>query len=101
MPEALKYYAEAINKLDGDFYTGGDINVGQNELRILSGISMLTYKQMFHDYYTARGILFSIVSAWKQITGESIQDTQITLQGLGKVGNNLAKMLDDYEAKIS
>ena len=102
LPEALKYYAEAINKLDGDFYTGGDINVGQNELRILSSISpYVDQADVPGDYYTARGILFSIVSAWKHITGESIQDTQITLQGLGKVGNNLAKMLDDYEAKIS
>lgn len=103
MPSALQYYGEALNKLNGEFLTGGDIGVGADQLTLLSQVTKyVDSADIPGDYYTSKGVLLSMISAWNNTNNrKEFENTHIVIQGLGKVGYKLAEMLNDYGTKIS
>ena len=103
MSSALQYYGEAVNKLNGDFLTGGDIGIGKDQLTLLSQVTKYVDRaDVPGDYYTSKGILLAMCSAWKHYNNKrNFENTSVVIQGLGKVGYKLAEMLKDYGVKIS
>ena len=91
----LKMYANEVNSFREGFVTGADVGVNIDDVRYMRTIS--PYMVGLNDNVvedTALGIFFSIQTILKKIYGsESIKNRSFAIQGLGKVGEALLKLL--------
>ena len=94
----LKAYAKAVNSLKGEFYTGEDVGIEQNDVNI-----MLKFSDYFigrpefagdPSPYAALSTFYSIQSAVNFIYKKSSLDgLKIAIKGLGKTGGELVNLL--------
>lgn len=100
--ELLRAYAEVVNKLEGSFITGTDVGLNQDDLRIAGEVSK--YFVGFNDKATestALGIFDAIAVCLEQVFGnDSVAGRKFAIQGLGKVGTELTKLLYPTAEKI-
>lgn len=100
-PELLKSYARFVNTFDGKFSTGADVGIGLEEVNIIkeetnhvSGI--LRDPCDFTAYGVLQGMLAAVCERYGAST--SITELRIAVQGVGGVGYQLVKQLNELEA---
>lgn len=91
----LLSYAEEVNGLGGNFITGTDVGLSQNDLRLMKSASKFFVGLNGNaTEYTALGIYYSMETSLKFLTGESdLTGKTLAIQGLGKVGMALLSLL--------
>ena len=98
----FKSYAEEINHLGGSFITGADVGVERDDV-----IKMRRFSKFFVGTkvdpvkFTGLGLLYSIQTCLKEVFGsESLYDRTFAIQGVGKVGSELLKLIYTSAKKI-
>lgn len=91
----LLSYAEEVNSLGGDFITGTDVGLSQNDLRLMKSASKFFVGLNGNaTECTALGIYYSMETSLKFLTGQSdLEGKTLAIQGLGKVGMALLALL--------
>lgn len=102
MPERIKNrkkillsYAEEINNLRGEFITGTDVGLTEDDLKLIKKESKF-FVGLGSDVIqaTAMGIYYGMESSLEFLTGSSnLTGKTFAIQGLGKVGYTLLSLL--------
>ena len=107
--EALfRSFGRFIESLNGRYITAEDVNIGVEDIEhIFTETSNVTGVAQIHggsgnpSPYTALGVFRGIEASCTKVYGDrSIQGKTVALQGVGAVGFNLAKILNENGAKI-
>lgn len=91
----LKDYARRVNDLSGKFVTGSDVGLTKEDVKKMRRISRyFVGTKTLPEKFTAQGIYVSIKISLKHLFGSDvIENRSFALQGLGKVGYELLKLL--------
>jgi leucine dehydrogenase len=101
-PEALLLaFGRALESLQGRFLTGEDVGTTAEDMRVASretGYVIYPHPEIDPDwetsFLTALGVLRGIQACVREVYGEdSLAGRRILIQGMGKVGERLARML--------
>ena len=98
-PEMINAYAKVVDILHGKFYTGEDVGMNKNDVRLMAKktpyvIGKILNKSDNPPYWTALGVFSSAMAAIREINGKSnLEGTSFAIQGLGKVGGQLCKII--------
>jgi leucine dehydrogenase len=105
-PKLLRAYARLIHQFNGRFTTGEDVGIGPEDLRemmqetrFLAGAQGIT-----HDLsqVTAHGVLHGLRAAFQFVLGsDAPQGRTIAVQGAGKVGYHLIRLLTEAGARVT
>jgi leucine dehydrogenase len=98
----LKTYAQKLNYLNGRFITGTDVGISQTELNTLKTFTpFLIGFKVDPSFYTGLGLLYGLEIALKErYDSEELTKRTFVVQGLGKVGIELLKLIYPQAAKI-
>lgn len=98
----LRAYADRVNFLGGNFITGADVGVTREDVISMRRRSPYFVGVMVDPVrYTGLGILLGIKSCLKEIfNSDSLQNRSFAIQGVGKVGSELIKLLYPYTQNI-
>lgn len=100
LAHSIGAFVNFVNKDGLIFQTGGDMNCGENELKMIS-------KHTHYCYYNPHGLsnsgettAFGVYTAIKYLAD---QTNVINIEGIGKVGSSLALMLqrDGYKIRVT
>ncbi len=104
-PQLLRAYGRLVQQFNGRFTTGeemgisaDDLKVMMQETRFLAGARGIT-----HDLapVTAQGVFYGLKACFQTVFGNSsLHGRTIAVQGAGKVGHHLIKLLAAEGAKI-
>lgn len=101
-PELLAAYAAVVDELNGVFITGTDVGLDQNDLRAMGQNSKNFVG--FNDNateFTALGVFSSIQVCLERVFGSlNITGRRFAIQGVGKIGTALARLLYQDAAAI-
>jgi leucine dehydrogenase len=88
-------YAGAVERLGGGFITGTDVGVTDDDVKIMKQKTHYVIgSQLDPAHYTAIGVVEGIkVSLEHAFGSDSLANRSFAIQGLGKVGLNILKML--------
>jgi len=98
-PEMIRAYAKVIDNLHGRFYTGEDVGMNKNDVRLMAEktsyvIGKIPNKSDNPPYWTALGVLSAALAGLEEINGiPQVRNTTFAIKGLGKVGSQLCKMV--------
>jgi len=100
--ELLKSYAEKVNFFGGHFITGADVGISQNDVRILRRFSPYFVGVKADPVrFTGLGLLYAIQACVKEVfASESLDGRSFAIQGVGKVGSELIKLVYPNASKI-
>ncbi len=98
-------FAEAVEALGGDYITAEDVNTDTNDALIMmrktKHICGLPMNSGDPSPFTSRGVWQGIKATAKVALGrDSLDGVTIAVQGLGKVGYELCRLLHDDGAKL-
>ena len=98
-------FGEAVNNLGGDYITAEDVNTTCDDamvmLRKTNHICGLPMNSGDPSPFTARGVWQGIQATAKVALGrDSLEGLTIAVQGLGKVGYDLCRLLHNSGAKL-
>ena len=98
-------FAEAVNNLGGEYITAEDVNTTCDDamvmLRKTKHICGLPMNSGDPSPFTARGVWQGIKATAKVVLGtDSLDGLTIAVQGLGKVGYDLCRLLHNSGAKL-
>ena len=101
----LAALGRAINSLDGRFVAGADVGTSNDDLRVLARFTPYVERtpptRDVGSEMTARGVLSSMVAAAEEQLGSAdLKGVRVSVQGLGKVGASLARMLRKRGAEL-
>jgi leucine dehydrogenase len=98
----LKSYARRVNYLGGNFITGADVGLNKRDLKLmLKETSFMVGVTGNPEEFTALGLFYSIQACLREIFDrEDIERRSFAIQGLGKVGVELLKLIYKDSAKI-
>ena len=106
--EQLFYrFGEAIGDLirDGRYVGGLDMGTGPDDIRALNDGAGIRPSPGQHgsdidsNYYTALTV-FASVQALLEARGRAFKDTPVLVEGVGKVGSHLLRLLGDASARV-
>jgi len=109
-PEFWKSFAEALDRLNGIYYTAGDIGTTQDDLLELHKHTQyaLGYRGKDSGWATAYGVYNSINGAFNYYAGfdnnlapYALLKRSVAIIGLGKVGSRLAHFLTSLQPCIT
>lgn len=91
----LKTYARKVHELGGQFITGADMGLSQNDLLIMKQETpFMVGARVNPARYTGLGIFYAIQVCLKEVFGaESIEGKTFAIEGLGKIGKSLLHYL--------
>lgn len=98
----LSAYANLVNELEGAFITGTDVGINQDDLRVLGQASQ-NFVGFNNDTTecTALGVLEAMrVCLDKALGSGEIKGRQFSIQGLGKIGTALGRLLYNEATQI-
>ncbi|MBD3310954.1 MAG: hypothetical protein GF349_00465 [Candidatus Magasanikbacteria bacterium] len=100
--DVFKKYAKKIDELGGIFVTGSDVGVNKDDLNIMCSTSQyIIGGEVPAGYFTALGVFYAIEVVLEEIFGtHNFSDKSFAIQGLGKTGLELLKLLYERGAKI-
>lgn len=104
--EILKYMADFINYLNGDYITAEDVNVNCDDLDIIRENCQFVVSKIAGDPspITAKGVYLGIESIWNFLNKrefiKDFSDTRILVYGVGAVGRSLVDLLLKSVKKI-
>lgn len=98
----LKHYSQRVNYLSGHFITGADVGIDDRDLKSMSEESpYIVGLKSDPVKYTASGVYYSIQVCLREIFGEdSLKGRTFAIQGLGKTGMALLKLIYPQAKKI-
>ena len=101
--ELLKSYAEFIQSLGGKFVTGEDVGITNEDVRFMRRYcDYLTGVNYDPSPFTAYGVLHGMRACLKSACGdESFEGVHVAVQGAGKVGMELARLLIESGARVT
>ena len=102
-PELYQSYAEAVEFLNGNYLTAGDVNTFKEDLIECSKISKYVYGiNVETSGPTSRGLFYAMKSTNKFINNNNdLKNVHVAISGVGKVGGKLAMLLAKVGAKIT
>lgn len=115
-PDLWKSFAEALNKLNGIYYTAGDIGTTQEDLIELHKHTefVLGYSGQDSGWATAYGVYNAICGAYSAYLNDNsatpynnspydpiLESRSVGVIGLGKVGSRLIKFLANNQPKLT
>ena len=102
-PELYQSYAEAVNFLNGNYLTAGDVNTFKEDLIECSKVSKHVYGiNVETSGPTSRGLFYAMKATNYFITNKSdLKNIHVSISGVGKVGGKLAKLLSKEGVKIT
>jgi len=92
----LKSYARKINLFKGNFYTGEDVGISQDDVNRLAKHSPYIVGRRAGDSspWAALGVFNALSAAMEEVFGsEDFENRAIAIQGLGKVGMGIAELV--------
>lgn len=94
----LRAYAEKVNLLNGLFYTGQDVGMNRNDVRVMAAKTKFvigkTNKSNNPPLWTAIGIFYAIQAGLESVFGSrKITGRNFAIKGLGEVGINLCRLI--------
>lgn len=91
----LKIFAHRVNFFNGMFITGTDVGLDHNDLKIMRGHSpFMVGVHGSPEKFTAMGIFIAIKTCLREVYGNArFSNKSFAIQGLGKVGFELLKLL--------
>lgn len=94
----FKAYAEKINLLNGNFYTGEDVGMNRNDVGVMAKYTPFVIGKLKESnqppFWTAVGIFSAIEAAVESVFGaKNIKGKTFAVKGLGKVGMELCKII--------
>ncbi len=105
-PELLLAYADKVNELHGQFYTGEDVGLSADDVKI-----MLKKSDYFigkpglagdPSPFAALGVFYAMAEAAKSVFGsDDLRGRTVAIKGVGKVGGELARLLAKAGAKLT
>jgi glutamate dehydrogenase/leucine dehydrogenase len=100
--EFLKSYAEKVNYLGGHFITGADVGIESEDVKTMRRFSpYFVGVKVDPVRFTGLGILYSIQACLKTTFGsEKLEDRTFAIQGVGKIGSELLKLIYPSAKKI-
>lgn len=100
----LEAYAKIINELAGDFTTGKDLGIGDEEIMHMSSVSPYINARMGRQdpsIYAGIGVFIAMKSALKKLyDSTSLANKRIAIKGLGQVGYELARLVKEDGGKL-
>ena len=98
--EMLIAYAKRVALLGGNFYTGEDVGINQNDIAIMSSVCPYINGRPgiggSPGKWAALGVLYAIQSCLKSVFGnEEIRGRAFAVKGLGSVGMELCRLLHE------
>ena len=104
-PEILKAYAKAVDKLQGEFYTGEDVGLSEEDVQ---------YMLKFSPYFVGKSdqagdpSAFAALSVFKCIQAtllyvnetESLDGKTVAIKGLGKTGAELVRLVLENKGNV-
>ncbi len=102
----LKAYAQKINSLKGQFYTGEDVGITQEDVNVMLKVSdyFIGRPELAGDPspYASLSTFYSIQSAVDFVyRKKSLKDLKVAIKGVGKTGKELVSLLYKAHANIS
>ena len=102
--ELLRSYGRFVNRLNGRFITGQDVNLSPSDVREINRetkyVVGMSEKSGGPAPITARGVLFGIKAAVEFRLQKGLDELKVAIQGLGNVGSNLCKLLSEKGATL-
>jgi leucine dehydrogenase len=101
----LRRYGQLVTSLGGSFRTAGDMNITPADLDVVSETCPYVYGSTAHGGNsgrgTARGVLHGIRASVEHALGSpELGGRRILVQGVGSVGDDLARQLVDAGAEL-
>jgi len=103
----LLAYGKFVDSLNGNYITAEDVNIGVNDAEIIRKATKHVVglygenKSGDPSPFTARGVYKGIEAASKEKFGcSSLDGLSVAIQGLGKVGYELGRLLKEGGAKL-
>ena len=102
-PELYQSYAEAVNFLNGNYITAGDVNTFKEDLIECSKVSKYVYGINVETSEPTSIGLFHAIKLTNNFINNSndLKNIHISISGVGKVGGKLAILLSKAGAKIT
>lgn len=103
--ELIRAYARCIDKLQGRLYTGEDVGIDPDDVRVMLEITpfIIGKPGVAGDPspWAALGVFYAIRAALKSVFGsEDISGRSFAVKGLGKCGLELARLLSEQGGEI-
>ncbi len=96
-PELLLAFARAVDELGGRFLTGGDMGIGNEDLKVLlRGTRHIGCTPSGANVDASDLTAIGVVSAMRAVAerlGRSLSECRVAIQGVGEVGGRLAEKL--------
>lgn len=107
-PDLFRSFAAAINALNGDYWTGEDVNCGAADVEVLArftpyvlGRSVGADKSGDPSPHTAAGVFSAMQAALGHVDGcRDVAGRRIAIQGAGNVGRNLARLVSEAGGSV-
>jgi len=102
-PELLRAYARVVQRFDGRFTTGEDVGIGAEDLKIMMHETKFLAAAQGADLsaVTAQGVVYGLKACFQTVFGNSsLAGRTLAVQGAGKVGYHLMKLLTKEGAKL-
>ncbi|MBU0546338.1 ThiF family adenylyltransferase [Patescibacteria group bacterium] len=98
----FRTYIEKVNELGGKFVTGTDVGLSDDDLKVMSDHSAFVIGYgVPAAYYTALSVLSGVKAGLREVFGnDDLSVRRFAIQGLGKTGFDLLKLLHSSGAKI-
>lgn len=95
-------YAEKVNLMKGGFITGTDVGVTDEDIHIMKEKTPFVIgSKLDPAHYTAIGVVEGIkVCLWHVFGSEDVKGRTFAIQGLGKVGSSVLRILYDEADRI-
>jgi glutamate dehydrogenase/leucine dehydrogenase len=101
-PALWRAYAEVIDLLGGSYYTAEDVGTSVADMLAVRRWTPYALGAVDPSPTTARGVLAAIRAVWEAETGdEALDGVSVVVQGAGKVGGSLVRLLADAGARVS
>jgi glutamate dehydrogenase/leucine dehydrogenase len=100
-PALWRAYAEVIDLLGGTYYTAEDVGTSVADMLALRRWTPYALGAVDPSPTTARGVLAAVRAVWEAETGgDALEGMSVIVQGAGKVGGTLARLLAEEGARV-
>jgi leucine dehydrogenase len=102
-PELIRAFGRAVNELNGQYWTGEDINFGIADAEIMAGETPYVLGRTKGEVntgdpspFTAGGVFAAMKGALRHVFGsDDLSGRTVAIQGVGNVGFNLARLVTE------
>lgn len=102
--DLLEAYAEVINSLGGEFTTGKDVGIGDEEIAHMSRVSPYINGRVGGEdpsIFAALGVFWAMQTAMEKVYGSAdMRGRTISIKGLGQVGYELARLVNEAGGRL-